>query len=284
MREHTAMVTGAGSGVGRAVAERLLAQGYTVFGSAIDDEEADGLAGTMRGEFVPVIVDVRDEESVVRAAEAVRARLRGRPLKALLNIAGVVTNGPLLDLSARTFHDLLAVNVVGMHSMTRAFVPMLCQHQHPKIVNMSSASGQRTMPFTGAYSASKFAVEALSSAMRMELAPLGIVVVVVAPGLMQTPMAAKIVEGLARPPSLSLYREPLHRFLSLTQRGIANGVPVPRVVEAIVASIEEPDPPVRKVLRQGSRRNELFKRVLSTKRREAMVRRDLRLDPARGRP
>jgi NAD(P)-dependent dehydrogenase (short-subunit alcohol dehydrogenase family) len=276
--ERAAMVTGAGSGLGRAVAERLLAEGYTVFGSAIHDEEAEDLSNAMRGDFVPVIVDLRDEDSVTRAAEQVTARLDGRPLTALLNIAGVVTNGPLLDLCAAKFHDVLAVNVVGMHTMTRAFVPLLRQHGHARIINVSSSSGQRVMPFTGAYAASKFAVEALSSAMRMEFAPLGIEVVVIAPGLMHTPMAARIRDGLTQPPSLPLYREPLRRFLAGTEQALANGVPVPRVVEAIVASIEERDPPLRKAIVQGRRRDALLMRLRSVRRRESMVRRGLGLD------
>jgi NAD(P)-dependent dehydrogenase (short-subunit alcohol dehydrogenase family) len=282
MAQRTAMVTGAGSGVGRAVAERLLADGYTVFGSAINRDESEELTRTLRGDFLPVLVDVRDENSVTAAAAEVRAHLNGRPLRTLLNIAGVVTNGPLLDLSARTFQDLLAVNVVGMHSMTRAFVPMLREHEQPRIINMSSASGQRTVPFTGAYSASKFAVEALSSAMRMELAPFGIAVVVIAPGLMRTPMAARIREGLATPPSLPVYREPLRRFLDTTEQALANGVPVPQVVDAIVTSIEEPEPPLRKALHQGGRRNALMLRVLPVRRREARIRRSLGLDARAG--
>jgi NAD(P)-dependent dehydrogenase (short-subunit alcohol dehydrogenase family) len=276
--DRTAVVTGAGSGVGRAVVERLLAEGYTVFGSAIHREEAAELSQAMRGDFAPVIVDLRDEETVGRAAQEVRVRLGGRPLKALLNIAGVVTNGPLLDLPARTFNDVLAVNVVGVHSMTRAFVPLLSEHERPRIINMSSSSGRRAMPFTGAYAASKFALEGLSSAMRMELAPLGIDVVVIAPGLMQTPMAARIREGLAEPPSLPVYREPLQRFLAGTERALANGVPVPQVVDAIVASVEEAHPPLRKALTQGRRRNAVRMQLQSVRKREAAVRRSLGLE------
>jgi NAD(P)-dependent dehydrogenase (short-subunit alcohol dehydrogenase family) len=276
--DRTAVVTGAGSGVGRAVVERLLAEGYTVFGSAIHREEAAELSQAMRGDFAPVIVDLRDEETVGRAAQEVRVRLGGRPLKALLNIAGVVTNGPLLDLPARTFNDVLAVNVVGVHSMTRAFVPLLSEHERPRIINMSSSSGRRAMPFTGAYAASKFALEGLSSAMRMELAPLGIDVVVIAPGLMQTPMAARIREGLAEPPSLPVYREPLQRFLAGTERALANGVPVPQVVDAIVASVEEAHPPLRKALTQGRRRDAVRMQLQSVRKREAAVRRSLGLE------
>ena len=271
------MVMGAGSGVGRAVTERLLGRGYTVFGSAIDSDEAAALTATLRGDFVPVLVDVRDEDSVAQAAYSVAARLDGRPLQALLNIAGVVTNGPLLDLPARTFQDVLAVNVVGMHAMTRAFAPMLREHGQPRIINMSSASGQRVVPFTGVRRQQVRGGGALQRD-AYGLAPLGITVVVIAPGLMQTPMAAKIRQGLARPPSLPVYREPLRRFLEGTEQALAHGIPVSNVVDAIVSSIEERDPPLRKALYHRRGRDVLLARVLPARRREAKVRRSLGLD------
>ncbi len=269
------MVTGAGSGIGRAVASRLLERGYTVFGGAIDEAEAASLEAAPPGRLVPVVIDVRDEDSVQAAAERVRGELNGRPLHGLLNIAGVTSNGPLVDLSAETFAQVLAVNVVGMHATTRAFLPL--QRAGGKVINMSSASGSRTLPFTGAYSASKFAVEALSSAMRMEFAPLGIDVVVVAPGLINTLMAGRIQEELAKPPSLTIYREPLRRFRERTEASVEKGIPIERVVEAIVGALEASDPSIRYELHNNFARDVLLMRVLPTRLREALVRKSLRL-------
>ena len=271
------MVTGAGSGIGRAVTISLLEQGYTVFGAAITRQEADQLKHDLVGDFVPVLLDVRDEDSVRAAAVQVAEELGGRPLKALLNIAGVITNGPLVDLTAQTFQQVLAVNVIGMHAVTRAFVPLLREHPHARVINMSSASGSRTMPFTGAYSASKFAVEALSTAMRMEFAPLGIDVVVIAPGLINTPMATKIKQDLAQPPSLPVYAEPLRRFLQRTEDSAAHGIPMRRVVDTIVGAVQDTAPAGRVELHNNFLRDVILMRVLPTRHREAIVRKTLAL-------
>jgi NAD(P)-dependent dehydrogenase (short-subunit alcohol dehydrogenase family) len=270
-------LTGAGSGIGRAVAISLLAKGYEVFGSAISATEAAELRDALTGDIRPVEVDVRDEASVQAAAEQVADQLGDRPLRAVLNIAGIITNGPLVDLSAETFSQVLAVNLVGMHSVTRAFLPLLRDHPHARVINMSSASGSRTMPFTGAYSASKFGVEALSSAMRMEFAPLGVDVVVVAPGLINTPMASQIKQDLEKSPSLPVYRDALRRFLERTETSIENGIPMQRVVDAIVEAVQELTPAKRYELHNNFLRDVVLMRILPTAHREAIVRKTLGL-------
>ncbi len=270
-------LTGAGSGIGRAVAISLLAKGYEVFGSAISATEAAELRDALTGDIRPVEVDVRDEASVQAAAEQVADQLGDRPLRAVLNIAGIITNGPLVDLSAETFSQVLAVNLVGMHSVTRAFLPLLRDHPHARVINMSSASGSRTMPFTGAYSASKFGVEALSSAMRMEFAPLGVDVVVVAPGLINTPMASQIKQDLEKSPSLPVYRDALRRFLERTETSIENGIPMQRVVDAIVEAVQELTPAMRYELHNNFLRDVVLMRILPTAHREAIVRKTLGL-------
>ena len=270
-------LTGAGSGIGRAVAISLLVKGYEVFGSAISATEAAELRDALTGDIRPVEVDVRDEASVQAAAEQVADQLGDRPLRAVLNIAGIITNGPLVDLSAETFSQVLAVNLVGMHSVTRAFLPLLRDHPHARVINMSSASGARTMPFTGAYSASKFGVEALSSAMRMEFAPLGVDVVVVAPGLINTPMAAQIKQDLEKSPSLPVYRDALRRFLERTETSIENGIPMQRVVDAIVEAVQELTPAMRYELHNNFLRDVVLMRILPTAHREAIVRKTLGL-------
>lgn len=271
------VLTGAGSGIGRATAELLLRRGHAVLGGAISDAEAGSLREELGAAFTPFVVDVRDPASVTAAAARIEARLDGRPLRALLNIAGVITNGPLVDLEPEVFSDVLAVNLVGMHAMTRALVPLLRAGDAPRVVNMSSASGSRTLPFTGAYSASKFGVEALSSAMRMEFAPLGVRVVVVAPGLINTPMAGKIRRDLAEPPSLDVYREPLRRFLAGTEKSVAGGVPLERVVETIAGAVEAEDPKPRYELHQSVLRDVVLLRLLPARQREAIARRMLAL-------
>lgn len=274
------VLTGAGSGIGRATAELLLARGHTVLGGAITADEARTLSGELRGDFTPFVVDVRDAASVDAAADTIARELDGRPLRALLNIAGVITNGPLVDLPPEEFANLLAVNVVGVHAMTRALMPLLRAGDRPRVLNMSSESGARTLPFTGAYSASKFGVEALSSAMRMEFAPLGVRVVVVAPGPIETPMASKIRSDVATAPSLDVYREPLRRFLAATEKSFADGIPLDRVVRTIADAVEDPSPSPRFELHQNVLRDVVLLRLLPARAREAIARRILGLPDA----
>lgn len=274
------VLTGAGSGIGRATAQRLLDRGHTVLGAAITADEAQTLRRELPGDFTPFVVDVRDPASVAAAAGEIERELGGRPLRALLNIAGVITNGPLVDLEPDTFANVLAVNVVGVHAMTRALMPVLRAGDRPRVLNMSSESGARTLPFTGGYSASKFAVEALSSAMRMEFAPLGVRVVVVAPGPIETPMASKIRSDVAVEPSLDVYREPLRRFLAATEKSFADGIPLDRVVETIVGAVEDPAPGPRFELHQNVVRDVVVLRLLPARVRERIARRILGLTDA----
>ncbi len=280
------LITGAASGIGKATATQLLADGYRVFGGVLLAEEAHGLQTELGPGFTPVQMDVRDEHSLAEAATLVAKALGNQRLNALLNCAGIISNGPLADLSASTFSDVLAVNLVGLHATTRAFLPLLGSDPQRagapgRILNISSASGRRTMPFTGAYSASKFGVEALSTAMRMEFRPLGIGVVVIAPGLVHTPMANHIQRDLQKPPSLPLYQEPLRRFLELSQEATRKGIPIDRVVQTITTALRHPRPKPRYELHNNFFRDAILMRALPVRLRDAIVARTLAMQVPR---
>lgn len=273
------VVTGAGSGIGRAVVGGLLARGYRVFGSAISSEEADGLVVEFGDGLFPFVVDVRDEDAVFEAAGRIEAELDGMPLKAVLNIAGVLENGPLVDLTAEQFRNVLAVNLVGVHVVTRAFLPQLSA-SGGRIVNVSSSSGRRTLPFTAAYGPSKVAVEALTAVMRMEYAALAVDAVLVAPAMINTPMADKIKRDIEAEPSLAVYREPLRRFRAGVEETFANGIPIERMVETCVEAVEAERPKLRYAIHQSVLRDVLLFQLMPTRLREALVRKRLALDPA----
>lgn len=272
------VVTGSGSGIGRAVARGLVERGYFVFGSAISSDEAEGLSAELGGErFSPFVVDVRREEQVQAAAARISEQLEGRPLRALLNIAGIVKNGPLVDLSGAEFQDILAVNLVGVHVVTRAFLPLLSA-SGGRVVNISSSSGRRTLPFTGAYGPSKVAVEALSAAMRMEFAPLGVDVAIVAPAMINTAMADKIKSDVAAEPSRPVYREPLKRFLAGVETSFANGIPIEKMVATCIEAVEAPKPKIRYALHQSVLRDVVLFQLIPTRWRESLIRSRLALN------
>ncbi|CAL9606781.1 SDR family oxidoreductase [Streptomyces sp. enrichment culture] len=277
-REQSVLVTGAGSGIGRATTRFLVDKGFHVYAGARRRAGVDALAAELPPSSVtPVLFDVRDEKSVADASARTAERADGTPLRAVCNVAGVVTNGPLADLSADALTDVLAVNVVGVHTVTRAFLPLLGEGS--RIVNLSSASGVRTLPFTGAYSASKFGLEALSAAMRMEYAALGIRVSVIAPGMIDTPMAAAIQEELGRPPSMPVYAAPLRRALERSVRSARNGIPMDRVVRAVHHVVTARNPAPRYDLHHSFLQDAVLMRLLPVRAREAVVRKVLGLNP-----
>jgi NAD(P)-dependent dehydrogenase (short-subunit alcohol dehydrogenase family) len=163
------VVTGASSGIGRAIAVRLAERGHEV------------VAGVRRGDapaypgIRPMALDVTDPAQLAAAAEDVGS------LDGLVNNAGVAFSGPLEYLPLHRLRRQLEVNVVGLDATTQAFLPAI-RAGRGRIVMISSAAGRITPPLLGGYSASKFAVEALSDALRQELAPWGVPVVVIEPG------------------------------------------------------------------------------------------------------
>ncbi|MBZ6209785.1 SDR family NAD(P)-dependent oxidoreductase [Streptomyces olivaceus] len=272
------LVTGAGSGIGRATTRFLAAEGFHVYAGARRRAGLDELAAELPpGSITPLLFDVRDEKSVARASAETADRAAGAPLRAVCNVAGTVTNGPLVDLTADALTDVLAVNVVGTHTVTRAFLPLLGEGS--RIVNLSSASGVRTLPFTGAYSASKFGLEALSAAMRMEYAALGIRVSVIAPGMIDTPMAAAIQDDLGRTPSMPVYEAPLGRARQRSARSARNGIPMDRVIHAVHRVVTARNPAPRYDLHHSYLQDAVLMRLLPVRLREAVVRRALGLNP-----
>ncbi len=187
------VVTGASTGIGWGCAKVLIGRGFRVFGSVRKQADAERLAKEFGPNFVPLLFDVTDEAAVKAGAAQVAGMLGGETLAGLVNNAGIAVAGPLLYLDLAEFRQQFAVNVTGQLIVTQAFAPLLGadpERTGPKgrIVMISSVGGTNATPFTGPYSASKFAVEGFSEALRRELMIFGIDVIVVAPGAVATPI------------------------------------------------------------------------------------------------
>jgi NAD(P)-dependent dehydrogenase (short-subunit alcohol dehydrogenase family) len=187
------VVTGASSGIGWACVKVLTASGFRVFGSVRKAEDADRLSRAFGASFTPLVFDVTDEAAVAAGAALVGTALGGETLAGLVNNAGIAVPGPLIYLAIADFKQQLAVNVTGQLIVTQHFAPLLGTDQARRgrpgrIVMISSVSGKNAAPFVGAYSASKFAIEGLSEALRRELMPFGIEVVIIGPGAVATPI------------------------------------------------------------------------------------------------
>ena len=176
------VVTGTSSGLGRGVAEALLALGWEVLGTVRDPSTATALP------FETVTLDVTDAEAV--AAFGLKVQDRWGSLDALVNNAGHLLNGPVEELSADELRHQLDVNVVGASIVTRAMLPCLREVQGA-VIQVSSIAGQMGFSLFGAYNASKFGLEGLSEALADEVADFGVRVVLIEPTAFRTEIAAK---------------------------------------------------------------------------------------------
>jgi NAD(P)-dependent dehydrogenase (short-subunit alcohol dehydrogenase family) len=188
------LVTGATTGIGRACALRLDRMGFKVFAGMRRPEAGDELRALASKQLTPVTIDITGSESIADAAALVERSVGDRGLWGLVNNAGVVVAGPLEFLPIDEVRRQLEVNVIGHIAVTQAFLPLL-HRARGRIVNIGSVSGRMAFPLLGPYCASKFALEAITDALRMELASAGIFVSMVEPGGIATPIWQK---GLRR--------------------------------------------------------------------------------------
>jgi NAD(P)-dependent dehydrogenase (short-subunit alcohol dehydrogenase family) len=206
MTPSVAAVTGASRGIGRATALELARHGHRVFALArtVADLEQLTAEASNRGQRIETVVfDVADQASREAAVRTILQATDGYGLDILVNNAGYAQFGPMEEISPEKLRRQLEVNVVGLVAFTQPWLPLMRGRRAGYIVNVSSAAGRIATPFMGAYNASKFALEGLSDSWRLELAPFGIHVVLVAPGPVRTEfgaVAAELTEEAASSP------------------------------------------------------------------------------------
>ncbi len=179
----TILITGATAGIGRHAALHFARRGHTVFAAGRRKDALDSLvreAEDASGKLHALQLDVTSADSIAQARAEVE-RLTGG-VDVLINNAGYGQTGPLEEVTDQELRAQFETNVFGLMAMTRAFLPSLRARGGGHILNVSSIGGRVTMPLFGAYHASKYAVEALSDALRLELAAAKIRVVVIEPG------------------------------------------------------------------------------------------------------
>ncbi|HET6398414.1 MAG TPA: SDR family NAD(P)-dependent oxidoreductase [Candidatus Thermoplasmatota archaeon] len=233
------LLTGAASGMGRATALRLHANGWRVVAGDIDEA---GLGSLAEVGIETLALDVTRQGTIDAAA----ARLReiGR-VDALLNVAGIANPGPLETQPITAIEKQFEVNALGALRLARAVLPLMRERRSGRIINVSSTNGRVVSPFMGAYSASKFALEALSDALRLETAPFGIKVVVVQPGSVKTPFADRAKEQLDRAKDASGdYRPYLEAFEKSPMWG-QGMTPPEKIAEVLEKALTMPSPPPR---------------------------------------
>jgi len=180
----TIVITGTSSGIGKACALYLDKLGYHIYAAVRKQTDANDLKKEASENLKTVILDVTEPASIRNTADYI-GKATGGHLFGLINNAGIGRGGALEITPVEEIRKLFEVNVLGLLSVTQAFIPML-RNTHGRIINIGSTSSFLAVPGASVYSASKFAVRAISDSLRVELKPFGISVILVAPGAVES--------------------------------------------------------------------------------------------------
>lgn len=198
LRGSRVLITGASQGIGKQLAFVAARRGAKVLAAARNESLLQDLVEEAKQQGLSleyVAADVTSAGDRVRMVQAARDKFGG--LDILVNNAGIGATGHFADAGPERMRKIFEVNVFGLTETTRAFLPMLKQGTKPAIVNISSVAARRGIPARSEYSASKFAVQGFSEALRAELAKDGVDVLVVCPGLTQTNFSQNMIEQKA---------------------------------------------------------------------------------------
>lgn len=190
IENRSVLVTGCSSGIGLATAELLRSKGWTVFPTARRVADLDALR---QAGFEAIKLDVASSESVAQAVDRVLAKNDGK-LGAVVNNAGFGMPGAIEDLTRDAMRYQFEVNLFGLQELSNRLIPVFRKQGYGRIVNISSVVGRMALPFMGIYSASKFALEAVSDALRVELSQDRISVSLVEPGPIATRFSTHCAE------------------------------------------------------------------------------------------
>lgn len=244
------LVTGASTGIGAACALELDRRGFRVFAGVRRPEDGKRLQSQASQRLTSVILDVTDPHGIQTVADALDATLSEAGLAGLINNAGIVVAGPLEILPLDAFRRQLEVNLVGLLAVTQAMLPHL-RRGRGRLINVGSTNGALSVPYLGAYSASKHALEAVTDALRLELRHTGITVSIVEPGPIRTPiweksrLAADTLAGDVSCEALGLYAEELGHLRQLMEKLSQQSLPVEHVVAMVVHALTARRPKAR---------------------------------------
>jgi NAD(P)-dependent dehydrogenase (short-subunit alcohol dehydrogenase family) len=269
----TVLVTGASTGIGEATARRLRAAGWDVYAGARKDSDLERLRD---GGLNAVRLDVTDQQSIAAARE----QLGGRPLRGLVNNAGVAVSGPVEFVPLAELRQQLEVNLVGQVAVIQAFLSAI-RDAKGRIVNVSSIGGRIALPMVGPYAASKFALEAVSDSLRRELRPWGIHVAVVEPGAVKTPIwekgraTADRLEAEMGEEARRLYGPLADRIRAETEKVAANGVEPEDVAQTVERALTASRPRLRYVVGRDAKTRLKARAIVGDRRFDSLVARTL---------
>jgi NAD(P)-dependent dehydrogenase (short-subunit alcohol dehydrogenase family) len=252
------VITGASTGIGEACALHLNQLGFRVFAGVRKEADGAALKSKASARLETILIDVTDLESIGRASTVVAEAIGAGKLAGLVNNAGISINAPLEFLPIDLLQKQFDVNVTGQIAVTQAFLPML-RDASGRIVFIGSTSGRLAIPMGGPYCASKFAIEALTDSLRMELKPWGIEVAVVQPGAIDTPIWEKSLAAgdallASLPPRMmELYAPLIDKVISGAKNSAKGAVSPQCVAEAVAHALTAVKPKTRYLVGKDAR-------------------------------
>jgi NAD(P)-dependent dehydrogenase (short-subunit alcohol dehydrogenase family) len=250
MPTRSVVITGASTGIGKACALHLDHKGWRVFAGVRRSEDAVALESSASKRLSTVMIDVSDQGSIDHAQHTIKESLGENGLAGLVNNAGITVQGPLEHLPLDELRKQMEVNVTGQLAVTQSFLPLI-RKANGRIVFMGSVGGRApSLPFLGPYIASKYALEALSESLRLELLSSGIKVSIVEPGTIATPLWEKgyadvdRIAGWLPPEARDRYLAPMRKAGELARKAEHRGAPPEKVAEKVEHALTSSRPKI----------------------------------------
>ena len=260
------VVTGASTGIGAACALHLDRLGFMVFAGVRKAEDGTTLQQQGSG-LIPLLLDVTDGALIQQAHALVAKKVGSRGLYGLVNNAGIAVVGPLEAVPIPDLRRQLEINVIGQVAVTQAFLSLIRQARG-RIVNMGSIAGRGAMPLMGPYSASKFALEAMTDALRLELQQWGIHVSIVEPGAIATPIWEKSgkdatdLEAALPTDMRSRYAALVAAVRKVVGEASARAIPTDWVAQVVEHALTAPRPKTRYLVGTDAKLRALMIKIL----------------------
>lgn len=273
------VVTGTSSGIGRATAVQLAAEGFYVLAGVRRQEDAEEIK---QKNIEPVILDITAIDTLRALAERVEQDPLGRPLCAVVNNAGIAVNAPLEMVPLDEFRRQIEVSVIGQVAVIQALTPALLK-SGGRVVNIGSVGGKISMPGFGIYSAAKYAMEAINDSLRREMSSFGLKVIMITPGGVSTSLSEK---GVSTADRLSKLMTPdQHRrhdrlfdaVKAQAESWATSGIPPKKVAEVVSRAIHASNPRTRYTAGRDSALLTRLVRILPDKLLDRMLRSQMKL-------
>ena len=278
MKKISLLITGASTGIGAACAVYFAKMGHQVFAGVRKASDGEALK-KLAPQIQPVLLDVQDKNTILQAKEKISGLREQKLPFCLMNNAGIAVGGPWECVSEEDFFRQMDINVLGIHRVTRGFLPWI-RESKGRILQTSSIAGRIASPFLGPYCVSKWGVEAFTDSLRREMQMHGVKVASLNPGPVQTPIWEKSKkEGEKQKQqmqlSLEIYQPTFTDFEAKVEQAARDAVPVEEVVKAAAHALLSESPRSRYFVGKGIGIAALLARFLPDPWMDRLVKKDL---------